>query len=98
MILRRLVLLFILAAGLNACSTATVAEAPVSYTNPEGERVEALGTCDDDGLDRLAVDLGCKEGWSIDQELDVSAHCGSQGVGSRLEGNDCCAKTGLSHQ
>ena len=42
MILRRLVLLFILAAGLNACSTAAVSEAPVSYTNPEGERVEAL--------------------------------------------------------
>src|SRR5260370_18074473 len=42
MILRRLALLFILAAGLNACSTAAVSEAPVSYTNPEGERVEAL--------------------------------------------------------
>jgi len=42
MILRRLVLLFILAAGLNACSTAAVSESPVSYTNPEGERVEAL--------------------------------------------------------
>ena len=42
MILRRLVLFFILAAGLNACSTATVSEAPVTYTNPEGERVEAL--------------------------------------------------------
>ena len=42
MILRRLVLLFILAAGLNACSTAAVSEAPVTYKNPEGERVEAL--------------------------------------------------------
>ncbi len=42
MILRRLAPLFILAAGLNACSTAAVSEAPVSYTNPEGERVEAL--------------------------------------------------------
>jgi galactose oxidase-like protein len=42
MILRRLVLLFILAAGLSACSTATVSEAPTTYTNHEGERVEAL--------------------------------------------------------
>jgi len=42
MILRRLVLLFILAAGLSACSAATVSEAPTTYTNPEGERVEAL--------------------------------------------------------
>lgn len=42
MILRRLVLLFILAAALSACSTAAVSEAPVSYINPEGERVEAL--------------------------------------------------------
>ena len=42
MILRRLVLLLILAAGLNACSTAAVSEAPVTYTNHEGERVEAL--------------------------------------------------------
>src|ERR1700687_5969453 len=42
MILRRLVLLLILAAGLNSCSTAAVSEAPVTYTNHEGERVEAL--------------------------------------------------------
>src|SRR5713226_5303864 len=42
MILRRLVLLFIFAAGLNACSSAAVSEAPVSYVNHEGERVEAL--------------------------------------------------------
>src|SRR6266851_5643375 len=42
MFLRRLVLLFLLAAGLNASSTAAVSEAPASYTNPEGERVEAL--------------------------------------------------------
>jgi hypothetical protein len=42
MILRRLVLLFILAAGLSACSTANVSEPPTTFTNPEGERVEAL--------------------------------------------------------
>ena len=42
MILRRLVLLFILAAGFYACSTAAVSEAPVTYTNPRGQRVDAL--------------------------------------------------------
>jgi hypothetical protein len=42
MILRQLVLMVILAACLSACSTAAVSEAPTTYTNPEGERVEAL--------------------------------------------------------
>src|SRR5260370_29450506 len=37
-----LILLIALAAGLNACSGAAVAEAQRHYTNAEGERVEAL--------------------------------------------------------
>jgi len=39
---RHLNLLITLAAGLNACSGAAVSEAPLHYTNVEGERVEAL--------------------------------------------------------
>lgn len=42
MIRWHLVFSFILMAGLNACSSAEIAEAPVYSTNPEGERVETL--------------------------------------------------------
>jgi Galactose oxidase, central domain/Kelch motif len=37
-----LVLVLILAGGLNACVTAPVAEAPVYFTNPQGQRVESV--------------------------------------------------------
>ena len=42
MIRRRILVSFILAAGLGACSSGEIAEAPVYYTNPQGQRVESL--------------------------------------------------------
>ena len=60
------------------------------------QAAKALMPGGDDCRQRLAVDLRCEQRWSVDQQLDVPAQRGGEGVRAGLEGNDRGAEPGLS--